>query len=265
MRGTHLDGRHARGGMGGSMTAPRQPCACNASRVPHASSSRPRRRVTAAAAARGNHSRGRRVRAAAAAAASSSFGGRPAPADVLTPHSGYHFDGSSRRFFEGWYFKVGVFVGMRSCGVRVAACACAEGAWGRPGLRGAARPHTHGAAHAQCVLSALPRQRNTRTDPGHHTQQWPELCPDLLDRGPSRPKEPCRGAGRAGACCSYGALRLGTSRVLRRGSSRTGTLSQQAESTCPSPRTHMLRTQQLRHCHTHAFAATRTRALPLSR
>ena len=24
----------------------------------------------------------------------------------LTPHSGYHFDGSSRRFFEGWYFKV---------------------------------------------------------------------------------------------------------------------------------------------------------------
>ena len=25
-----------------------------------------------------------------------------------TPHSGYHFDGSSRRFFEGWYFKVRV-------------------------------------------------------------------------------------------------------------------------------------------------------------
>ena len=24
-----------------------------------------------------------------------------------TPHSGYHFDGSARRFFEGWYFKVG--------------------------------------------------------------------------------------------------------------------------------------------------------------
>ncbi len=24
----------------------------------------------------------------------------------LTPHSGYHFDGSNRRFFEGWYFKV---------------------------------------------------------------------------------------------------------------------------------------------------------------
>ena len=23
----------------------------------------------------------------------------------LTPHSGYHFDGSGRRFFEGWYFK----------------------------------------------------------------------------------------------------------------------------------------------------------------
>ena len=23
-----------------------------------------------------------------------------------TPHSGYHFDGSPRRFFEGWYFKV---------------------------------------------------------------------------------------------------------------------------------------------------------------
>ncbi|KAF6251155.1 tocopherol cyclase-domain-containing protein [Scenedesmus sp. NREL 46B-D3] len=28
-----------------------------------------------------------------------------APA-VLTPHSGYHWDGLPRRFFEGWYFKV---------------------------------------------------------------------------------------------------------------------------------------------------------------
>eukprot|EP00899_Mesostigma_viride_P022854 jgi/Mesvir1/3753/Mv15027-RA.2 len=26
--------------------------------------------------------------------------------DVQTPHSGYHYDGSARRFFEGWYFKV---------------------------------------------------------------------------------------------------------------------------------------------------------------
>lgn len=26
--------------------------------------------------------------------------------EVLTPHSGYHFDGTNRRFFEGWYFKV---------------------------------------------------------------------------------------------------------------------------------------------------------------
>ncbi|MEW5297492.1 MAG: hypothetical protein WDW36_000698 [Sanguina aurantia] len=25
---------------------------------------------------------------------------------VQTPHRGYHFDGSSRRFFEGWYYKV---------------------------------------------------------------------------------------------------------------------------------------------------------------
>ncbi|EFJ27422.1 hypothetical protein SELMODRAFT_172178 [Selaginella moellendorffii] len=25
---------------------------------------------------------------------------------IRTPHSGYHFDGSSRRFMEGWYFKV---------------------------------------------------------------------------------------------------------------------------------------------------------------
>ena len=23
-----------------------------------------------------------------------------------TPHSGYHWDGSSRRFFEGWYYRV---------------------------------------------------------------------------------------------------------------------------------------------------------------
>jgi len=37
-------------------------------------------------------------RRVAAAAAASSW----AP----PPHSGYHFDGSSRRFFEGWYWKV---------------------------------------------------------------------------------------------------------------------------------------------------------------
>ncbi|MGK7954028.1 MAG: tocopherol cyclase family protein, partial [Crocosphaera sp.] len=23
-----------------------------------------------------------------------------------TPHSGYHWNGSSRRFFEGWYYRV---------------------------------------------------------------------------------------------------------------------------------------------------------------
>ncbi|XP_024381013.1 probable tocopherol cyclase, chloroplastic [Physcomitrium patens] len=28
--------------------------------------------------------------------------------DTRTPHSGYHFDGTSRRFFEGWYFKVSI-------------------------------------------------------------------------------------------------------------------------------------------------------------
>ncbi|KAI5073573.1 hypothetical protein GOP47_0011586 [Adiantum capillus-veneris] len=33
-----------------------------------------------------------------------STGQRPA----RTPHSGYHFDGSKRRFFEGWYFKVSI-------------------------------------------------------------------------------------------------------------------------------------------------------------
>ncbi|KAJ4958658.1 hypothetical protein NE237_025769 [Protea cynaroides] len=30
----------------------------------------------------------------------------PANRDLRTPHSGYHFDGSARIFFEGWYFKV---------------------------------------------------------------------------------------------------------------------------------------------------------------
>ncbi|XP_058074300.1 probable tocopherol cyclase, chloroplastic isoform X1 [Magnolia sinica] len=34
----------------------------------------------------------------------------PTPPDrnLRTPHSGYHFDGSTRRFFEGWYFKVSI-------------------------------------------------------------------------------------------------------------------------------------------------------------
>ncbi|KAL3689831.1 hypothetical protein R1sor_016140 [Riccia sorocarpa] len=32
----------------------------------------------------------------------------PVDRPTRTPHSGYHFDGSSRRFFEGWYFKVSI-------------------------------------------------------------------------------------------------------------------------------------------------------------
>ncbi|OMO91061.1 Tocopherol cyclase [Corchorus olitorius] len=28
--------------------------------------------------------------------------------DTRTPHSGYHFDGTTRQFFEGWYFKVSI-------------------------------------------------------------------------------------------------------------------------------------------------------------
>lgn len=32
----------------------------------------------------------------------------PAKRDLRTPHSGYHFDGSNRRFFEGWYFRVSI-------------------------------------------------------------------------------------------------------------------------------------------------------------
>uniref|UniRef100_A0A2P2JB86 Uncharacterized protein MANES_16G072000 n=1 Tax=Rhizophora mucronata TaxID=61149 RepID=A0A2P2JB86_RHIMU len=32
----------------------------------------------------------------------------PPNRDLRTPHSGYHFDGTTRRFFEGWYFKVSI-------------------------------------------------------------------------------------------------------------------------------------------------------------
>ncbi|KAL7164441.1 hypothetical protein ACSBR2_040370 [Camellia fascicularis] len=32
----------------------------------------------------------------------------PPNRDLRTPHSGYHFDGSTRKFFEGWYFKVSI-------------------------------------------------------------------------------------------------------------------------------------------------------------
>ncbi|XP_057959415.1 tocopherol cyclase, chloroplastic [Malania oleifera] len=32
----------------------------------------------------------------------------PSNRDLRTPHSGYHFDGSTRKFFEGWYFKVSI-------------------------------------------------------------------------------------------------------------------------------------------------------------
>lgn len=35
---------------------------------------------------------------------------KPTPPDraLRTPHSGYHFDGTARLFFEGWYFKVSI-------------------------------------------------------------------------------------------------------------------------------------------------------------
>ncbi|XP_048331844.2 tocopherol cyclase, chloroplastic-like isoform X2 [Ziziphus jujuba] len=32
----------------------------------------------------------------------------PPNRELRTPHSGYHFDGSVRKFFEGWYFKVSI-------------------------------------------------------------------------------------------------------------------------------------------------------------
>ncbi|XWS26330.1 hypothetical protein CRYUN_Cryun26dG0023000 [Craigia yunnanensis] len=33
---------------------------------------------------------------------------KPSNRDTRTPHSGYHFDGTTRQFFEGWYFKVSI-------------------------------------------------------------------------------------------------------------------------------------------------------------
>ncbi|CAI9284324.1 unnamed protein product [Lactuca saligna] len=32
----------------------------------------------------------------------------PSNRPLRTPHSGYHFDGTTRKFFEGWYFKVSI-------------------------------------------------------------------------------------------------------------------------------------------------------------
>ncbi|CAN0907125.1 Tocopherol cyclase, chloroplastic [Linum grandiflorum] len=32
----------------------------------------------------------------------------PRNRQLRTPHSGYHFDGTTRKFFEGWYFKVSI-------------------------------------------------------------------------------------------------------------------------------------------------------------
>ena len=43
--------------------------------------------------------------------------GVPASA-VITPHSGYHFDGLRQQFFEGWYWKVrceGALAGALAC------------------------------------------------------------------------------------------------------------------------------------------------------
>ncbi|KAM0973651.1 hypothetical protein ACFX2C_016949 [Malus domestica] len=42
------------------------------------------------------------------AVASSVYVPTPQSRDHRTPHSGYHFDGTTRKFFEGWYFKVSI-------------------------------------------------------------------------------------------------------------------------------------------------------------
>lgn len=48
-----------------------------------------------------------RARRAAATVAASPSDAAPPHSRLRTPHAGYHHDGSGRRFFEGWYFKVG--------------------------------------------------------------------------------------------------------------------------------------------------------------
>ncbi|KAL3361428.1 hypothetical protein AABB24_014372 [Solanum stoloniferum] len=36
------------------------------------------------------------------------YSSTPSNRPLRTPHSGYHFDGSTRKFFEGWFFKVSI-------------------------------------------------------------------------------------------------------------------------------------------------------------
>ncbi|KHN10210.1 Tocopherol cyclase, chloroplastic [Glycine soja] len=36
------------------------------------------------------------------------YSSTPPNRGLRTPHSGYHFDGTTRKFFEGWYFKVSI-------------------------------------------------------------------------------------------------------------------------------------------------------------
>jgi hypothetical protein len=47
--------------------------------------------------------------------AASSRHGNGTAAAYTTPHSGYHWDGTDRRFFEGWYWKVGACVDTQAC------------------------------------------------------------------------------------------------------------------------------------------------------
>lgn len=49
-----------------------------------------------------------RVKSRTSKKASGVYTPTPSKRDTRTPHSGYHFDGTSRRFFEGWYFKVSI-------------------------------------------------------------------------------------------------------------------------------------------------------------
>lgn len=58
-----------------------------------------------------------------------------APLLLQTPHSGYHWDGSDRRFFEGWYFRVT----LPECGQTFAFMYSIEDPHGSPHSGGAAQ------------------------------------------------------------------------------------------------------------------------------
>ncbi|CAN6272267.1 unnamed protein product [Urochloa humidicola] len=76
--------------------------------VPRRGGAFPARAATGSASAASASTASSSSSSSSAAAAAPVYAPTPQDRPLRTPHSGYHYDGTTRPFFEGWYFKVSI-------------------------------------------------------------------------------------------------------------------------------------------------------------